>query len=187
MGYKKIQEKRKELAARQEILFKFQKAAEEINSRLAKVAQAMKQLEASKQEVASGISSLNTGGIPEFDTYKKSLLGIAQGGTPRPLPMDPVEKVVKGAADQLRAMVREYEDKLAATCPKDIKPGMTFKDPPTGRIYEVRSPPEKAQNPNLRGDDAIWFDGVWFTDGTAGSNSPVKLSALKKMKYLKTD
>jgi hypothetical protein len=187
VGYKKIQEKRKEFSAKQDVLIKFRKAAEEINGKLAKVAQALKQLETSKQEVAAGISALNTGGVPEFEAYKKNLLGIAQGGTPRPLPMDPVEKVVDGAETQLRVMIREYEDKLAAACPKDIKPGMTFKDPATGRVFEVRSLPEQSKNPNLKGDDAIWFDGVWFTDGNAGSNSPTKLSSLKKYKYLKTD
>lgn len=45
----------------------------------------------------------------------------------------------------------------------------------------------QAKNPSLKGDDAIWFDGVWITDGKPSGNSPIKLSSLKKMKYLKTD
>jgi hypothetical protein len=85
------------------------------------VAQAVKQLEQSKQAVAAGISSLNTGGVPELEAYKKSFVGLQE------------------------------------------------------------------KNPSLKGDDAIWFDGVWITDGKPSGNSPIKLSSLKKMKYLKTD
>jgi hypothetical protein len=187
LGYKKIQDKRQELEAKQQVLFKFRSAATEVNAQIARAAEAARQLENAKSAIASSVGAMFTGGVPEFEAYKKSLLGIAKGGTFRPLPMDPVEKVVKNADAELRAMLSAWEDKLAASCPKDIKPGMTFKDAPTGRIYEVKSSAEKATNPRLQGDAAIWFDGEFFKDGKSAGKSPIDLASLKKMKYLKTD
>jgi hypothetical protein len=188
LGYKKIQAKRQEFAAKQAVMFKFRDAVREINLRSAKVAEAIKKLETAKDEIAASISSLHTGGVPQFEAYKKSLLGMtANVGTLRALPLDPVEKVVNGAEDELRAMVRAYEDKLAAACPKDIKPGMVFKRASDGTLFEVQSASRKATNPSLRGDDAIWFDGVYITDGKPSGSTAANLTTLKKMKYLKTD
>jgi hypothetical protein len=91
------------------------------------------------------------------------------------------------AADkEVNDMVKAYEDKLTAACPKDIKPGMTFKNPARQTIFEVKKGPEKATIENLQGDEALWFGGDRWKDGVKTGQCQFNLANLKKMKYLHT-
>jgi len=63
---------------------------------------------------------------------------------------------------------------------------MTFEDVSGQRIFEVKSGPEKATNPNPDGDKAICFKGDWFKDGAKTSSSSINLAELKQFKYLHT-
>lgn len=187
MGYKKIEEKRKELRQKQEVKYAFRDAVGRINEGLANIQKAISDVEHTKQELGRTIAGLDTGGIKEFEDYKKSLLAICNGWGVRPLPLAPVEKVCRDAEAELRAMIAAWTDKLAAAFPKEVKPGMTFKNQSLDRIYEVLSPPEQAANANLKGDNAIFFKVKWWkADGEQGGGYSISLVDLKKMKYLNT-
>jgi hypothetical protein len=188
MGYQKIQAKRKEIYAKHQVMLAFSHAAKGVNEALAKIQKAQANLEQTKQKMAADVGKLSTGGVAEFEVYKKSLLGMAQStGLVRPLPLAPVEMVVLKAQTELAKMVRAYEEKLIAAMPKEIKPGMTFKDQTTGNILEVTTPAQKSPNINLSGDAAIFFKvKIFKPDGTAAGEMSRSLSDLKKNKYLNT-
>jgi hypothetical protein len=180
MGYKKIQEKRAQLAAQVAVKSAFVDAAQSLEDVLGNV-------EKTKQQVSQKVGALKTGGISELEAYKTSLLAfIGKLEAAKPPSLDPVIKMADAADKEMKAMMSAWEDKLAASCPKDVKPGMTFKQVNTQRIYEIKSPPQKATNPNLTGDQAIFFDGDWYKDGVKAGSSQTKLADLKKMKYIHT-
>lgn len=181
MGYKKIQEKRNELYIKSRAKNQFLDAAESM-------VDAYKEIGRIKSSLQQKIGSMNTAGVPEFEAYKKTVLAsIQKMEVLLPPPLDAIHKVVDDAQKEVNRMVQEYEDKLAAACPKEIKVGMTFKDKGLRRVYQITAPGEQSKNPNLKGDDAIWFKAhYWKDDGADGSDSQLKLSDLKKMKYLNT-
>lgn len=180
MGYAKIQAKRKELEEKVEVKCAFKDAAEKLNE-VARI------IEKAKQEVTQRISGLKTGGISELDAYKENLeLFVHKLEAARAPSLQPIVKLVYEAEEELNKMVRAYEDKLAANCPKDVKPGMTFKDPSQQRIFEVKTGPTKATNINLRGDSALWFEVDIFKDGVKSGSVDLNSADLKKMKYLRT-
>jgi len=180
MGYKKIQEKRKELSAQMEAKSAFMDAAKGLNDALSNV-------EKTKQQVMQRMGTLKTGGISELEQYKSGLLTyLGKLDAAKPPSIDSVVKVVDAAEKEMKAMLSAWEDKLAASCPKDVKPGMTFKDVPNQRIFEVKSGPTNGNNDNLTGDKAIWFAGDWFKDGAKTGSCQLNLADLKKYKYLKT-
>jgi hypothetical protein len=180
MGYKKIQEKRKELSAKMEARSAFMDAAQSLNTVLGNV-------DKTKQQAMQKMGTLKTDGMAELEAYKSALLAyLGKLDAAKPPSLDAVVKLVDAADKDLKAMIGAWEDKLAASCPKDVKPGMTFKDTPTQRIFEIKSGPEKAANGNLAGDQAVWFKGDWFKDGAKTGSTSLSLADLKKYKYLHT-
>lgn len=180
MGYKKIQEKRNELNAKMEARSAFLDAAKSLTGVIDNV-------DKTKQQVMQKMGTLKTGGTAELEAYKSALLAyLGKLDAAKPPSLDAIVKLVDQADKDLKAMVSAWEDKLAASCPKDVKPGMTFKDTPTQRIFEIKSGPEKASNGNLEGDKGLWFKGDWFKDGAKTGSSSVSLADLKKYKYLHT-
>ena len=180
MGYKKIQAKRDELSAQVDAKNEFVDAAKSLEDVLGSV-------QKTKQQISQKVGSLKTGGVSELEAYKADLLAfIGKLEAAKPPPIEPVIKLAAAAEKEMKAVISAWEDKLAASCPKEVKPGMTFKQLNTQRIYEVKTPPRKANNPNLAGDDAVFFNGDWFKDGAKAGSCQVKLSDLKKMKYINT-
>lgn len=186
MGYKTIQQKRAELQDKQKIKYAFRDSIEELNKGLADIEKAINNLGATRMAIEKRISALDTGGVKEFEDYKKSLIAVAQGWGARSLPMTPVDKVISEASKELSTMISAYEDKLAAAFPREVKPGMTFKHAPLKRIYEIKTGPTQATNINLKGDNAIWFKVHFWTEGKDGGEVDINLTDLKKMKYLNT-
>lgn len=180
------QSKPGETSAEGQAYDRFYKAAQDINKAVAKTAQAFAAVGEAKEKIRQRIEGLNTFGIKEFEDYKKSLLGIVAGGTPRPLPMDPVNKAIARVESEHVRMVREYYEKLAAGCPNDVKPGMVFKRPGDDTFVEITKGPFKPQNTDLKGDHAICFNGRIWKDEKAGAEISYDLADLKQMKYLKT-
>ena len=180
MGYKKIQAKRDELTAQVAMRTTFMDAAQSLNDVLANV-------DRTRQQVLQKVGMLKPCGVPEMEAYKSGLVAYLGKLDTAKLPsLDGIEKLVQAAEKDIKIMIKAWEDKLAASCPKDVKPGMTFKDVPSQRILEIKSGPTKAENKNLEGDQAVWFTGDWFKDGNKTGSSPVCLADLKKYKYLKT-
>jgi hypothetical protein len=180
MGYKKIQEKRNELSAQKEAKSAFVDAAKSLEDVLGNV-------DKTKQQIMQKMGTLKTGGIPELEAYKSGLLAyLGKLESTKPPSLDPVIKLVDAADKEMKAMINAWEDKLAASCPKDVKPGMTFKDTPTARIFEVKSGPTESKNGNNTGDQAIWFAGDWYKDGAKTGSCQLSLADLKKYKYIKT-
>ena len=158
----------------------FMDAAQSLNDVLAN-------MDRTKTQVLQRIGTLKPCGVPEMEAYKSGLLAyLGKLDTVKPPSLDGVEKLVQAAQKDLKIMISAWEDKLAASCPKDVKPGMTFKDVPSQRILEIKSGPEKAENKNLVGDQSVWFKGDWFKDGVKTGSSSVSLADLKKYKYLNT-
>ena len=180
MGYQKIQEKRKELNVKIEARSAFMDAAQSLNTVIGNI-------DKTKQQAVQKVGTLKTNGVAELEAYKSALLAyLGKLDAAKPPSLAPVIKLVDAAEKDLKIMIGAWEDKLAATCPKDVKPGMTFKDTPTQRIFEVKSGPEKSANEQLSGDKAIWFKGDWFKDGAKTGSSSLSLADLKKYKYLHT-
>jgi hypothetical protein len=180
VGYKKIQEKRKELQAQSEIKSAFFDAAKSLDDLFGTV-------EKTRQQISQKIGALKPSGVSELEAYKTSLLAVVgKLAAAKPPSIDPVWNVVRTAEKEVENMVSAYEDKLAAACPKDVGPGMTFKDPATKRIFEVKTQAEKAKNENLQGDQSFWFKCDLWKDGAKTGESSVSLAQLKKMKFLKT-
>lgn len=180
MGYKKIQEKRKELSAQTDARRTFMEAAQNLDDVLSNV-------EKTRQQVSQKLSTLKTCGVPEFEAYKSELVAcLGRLDAAKPPSLEPISRFAANASRDLDRMIQDYENKLAAACPKDVKPGMTFKDTHYGRIYEVTKGPMQATNENLKGDAAIWFDGNFYKDGSKTGSCEMSLAELKKYKYLRT-
>jgi|KBSSwiStaDraftv2_1062776.scaffolds.fasta_scaffold381820_2 hypothetical protein len=181
MGYKKIQAKREELSNKKFAKQQFLSAAESL-------VEICKQIGKTKSAIQQKMASMNTAGVPEFESYKKSILALTQKmETLLPPSLDPIHRVVDEAEDEVERMVQQYQEKLLAAFPGEVKVGMTFKDKGLKRVCQIMAPGVKSPNLNLQGDDAMWFKvHYWNDDGKDGSDGQVKLSDLKKMKYLNT-
>jgi hypothetical protein len=176
------------LKAKLQTYYGFYAAARAINEAVAKTAEAHAAVGQTMEKIRQRIEGLNTFGIQEFEVYQKSLLGIVAGGAThlRPLPMDPLYKAMGRVESEHLKMLKEYYEKLAASCPSEVKPGMVFKRSGEQVFVEITKGPLKPQNADLKGDQAICFTGRVWKDEKAGAEITFDLASLKKMKYLKT-
>lgn len=181
-----LQSKPEELKAQEQAYFRFCEAAQAINEAVAKTAQAHRAVAETLNQIRERVERLDTFGIKEFEDYKRSLLGMAGGGTLRPLPLEPVYKAISRVESEHLKMVNEYYAKLSASCPSEVKPGMVFKRSSDQVFVEITKGPFKPHNADLKGDKAICFKARLWKDGQAGTEIDYDLAGLKQLKYLKT-
>ena len=186
MGYHKIQQRRDDLKTKQQVKLVFRDTAAELNRDLEELHKAQQYFFEAKKALLKKINALNTADINEFAVHKKSLLAVAEGSSYQPLPLANLEKVVDRVGKEVEDLVSAYEDKLTAPIPKDVTLGMTFKDPASKKVYEIKSGPEHGKNPNLKGDDLVFFVAKSWIGEAAGTETKLSLADLKKMKYIDT-
>lgn len=189
MGYKTIQIKRNELNERVEVFDKLVGAAKSISVQMEKITKQQQQMKTVLAGVSAEMDKLDTKGIKEFDDYKKSLIAITNGGPMRPLPSLPLERVVNQMRKSVDAEYWAWVDKLAANTPAQIQPGMVFINKKMGWTFEIKSVAQQSKNPNLKGDEATFYDVV--RHDTTGkpyetSISKADLSPRKGVKFVKT-
>jgi hypothetical protein len=186
VGYKKIQEKEQEFRAKSSVKARFAVATSEVEKGVKRLQKASEELASAKEFARGLIGGLDTGGVREFDEYKHGLVEFIEGKVAKAPSDEKVWLVVHAAESEVKAMVKEWQDQLAANCPAEVRPPMVFKDQPRSRIYEITKGPLQATNTNLKGDQAICFEAdFWPIEGGQKSNSKVNMADLKKMKYLR--
>lgn len=164
-----------------------------IHEAAAKQRAAIEGLYAKKQKLVPIVQKIETHGIKEFESYKKSLLAICKSESyqDRPLPIAPLRKHVSEARKESSDLLKAWMEKQTAKMPKVIKKGMTFRDYRLDRVYEAVSGEKKSTNPNLSGEGAIFVDCKWtdLKTGKAGGGalpmSREQLSPKNKVKFLK--
>jgi hypothetical protein len=190
MGYKTIQAKRNELSKRVDVFDKLVGAAKSISVQMEKITKQEEQMKAVLAKVSAEMDKLDTKGIKEFDDYKKSLIGIANGGQMRLLPSAPLEHVVMQMRKNVDTEYWAWVEKQAANTPAQIQPGMVFVDKKMGWTYEIKSAGKAATNANLKGDAAIFYDVVRHDERTGqtidSSISKAALSPREGVKFVKT-
>lgn len=193
MGYAKIEAKKKEYAEKNEAKKQFLKAAQEINTALANIQKMQKKIEEAQsnyyktlEKTAQTASTLNTYGVKEFEACKKALLEQCRDPKPEPVDTHPVEIALNRLQVETTMMVIAWMEKLEKSVPKDVKPGMVFKDYGGKQLYEITAGPKQSTNANLPGDKGVFFDAVIRTyEGAAkGKTTMLSLADLKKCKYV---
>jgi len=185
MGMKTIQAKKLELAKKCDTLYEFTLVAEDLNKGLHKIEAAFKEIDAVRAELAGKLKSLETFGIKEFIVYKDSLEWIAFGSSQslidlskkmtRPMPVDPLKKVVQQQQGEVDKMMSAWMEKHTATFPKEIKPGMCFKYK-DGSVVEILAP----------GDQHASYKVKRLKDGKESVTQILGLSVTLGYKYLQT-
>jgi hypothetical protein len=113
MGFHKVVEKYAEWREKDKLFHNFAETAQAITQMFVDSEKALKDDCAVMDKIRLKIEQLTTFGEKEFEDYKKSLLGIAiGGGTPRPLPIDPVRKAMARARQEKETKPAEYEAKM---------------------------------------------------------------------------
>ena len=175
MGLKKIAELRKVLDAKQKTFEEFRRAADEFNKAYVKIAAAYDGVAKLRSENLARIERLETHNIKEFEDYRKALVAVYEGWGNRPLPLKPLEVVIEKQKEALEAEKQKLVDKLVATMPAEVKPGMVFKLLRSGELCEITSDKSEATNVNLKGDERLWYD--YKTEG--GRTGKTNLKDLK--------
>jgi hypothetical protein len=183
MGYQKIEAKKKELFEKCEAYDEFVKVADKLNSRLAEVKKAVQAVKKQREETAKMAQQLKTCGVKEFELLRLDLLAAGNDEYPEPVSLDRAEKFIKESKAAIDQEVNVWLDKLAASFPANITAGMSFKNSGFKQVLTVLGP-EKVNNPNLKGDAAIWFK-VKYMDGKETSISRELLSPKKGWKFVR--
>lgn len=183
MGLEKIAAKRKELEAKYEELQELSLSANEIDKAMTDLRKKQQELSVVKQAVKRRIDQFDSK-EPVFMKYKESMLRACEEPTlPVPSP-DVLAKALKKYQDEIDEMVEEYVKKMEANMPAEIKPGMVFRNNSSKILITISGGPIQAQNKNLSGDKAIWFE---YKDekGSSGKLSKADLKPGGLFKYIK--
>jgi hypothetical protein len=203
MGFNKIQAKYKEVTkALAELdatpIGAFVKEAKAVNAGIAEFKRKLEdsarlQIEAGNlhETTIKEAKSLNSRGVIQLEEMKKLLI-LAAENPHAPLPkIDELDaemkRTLQSRREALSMEMMQYFKRLEASTPNPVKVGMTSREPGSKVVYEITVVEPKSTNPNLKGDDLFWFKAQKYDGETAKGISNLKLTDLKKMKFLKTD
>lgn len=195
MGLKTIQAKHAEAKKELETTIgSFLKDAREINDHLIQYGKKLEEINKAAEEMGALVikagesaKKLNTHGIVQLDEVKRLLLVATQHASkPHPIDLTALENLEHAAKNQiekgLQGEMEQYYEKIAAGWPAEIKVGMMFKN--GERVIEITSAQLKSQNPNLKGDEALYHGssaksvGDWV--GTISTMRPKKAKKTKE-------
>jgi len=201
MGLKTIEEQySKDVKDYRNTTFKFIDAARRVNAQLAEykkredeVIKLSTELAMFRVKTSDEANDLDPQGVIQFTDVKKLLVLAAGHSQPHPINMAEIDELARNMESQMKLemerKMKEYMDKLAASWPSELKPGMTFSNKSHGDIVELITPPQQVKGKT--GDAAIqlkvkYVKGYVMRAGDERMMSRADLSVQKGWRFLRT-
>jgi hypothetical protein len=201
MGLKTIQDEyRKDVQEYRRNTFPFIEEARRINGQLAdykKREDAINKLHLEltifRIKTADEANNLNAQGVAQFTDVKKLLILAAEHAQPHPINLAEIDSLAESMEDQMKLemerKMKAYMDKLAASWPSELKPGMTFGRKEGSDILELIAP--RRPIPGKTGDAGIllkvkYIKGSIISAGYETTMTRADLSVQKGWRFLKT-